>query len=279
MTFSFRSGGNTLAGDLTLPAGPGPYRCVVFVEGSGPGGRDLGGWPARLAADGIASLAYDKPGSGASTGDWTAQSLPDRARETLAAVAAVRDRLPGSPVGLIGHSQGGWVAWLAAVSPLVSAVVTLSAPGVGVLAQEEHRLRHQLPPEAVPLGLSLLHAQVDRVRAGEDPAVVAADQRRWAGEPWFPLLSGTSAATIGFLARIAGHDPLPGLADVRCPMLAVYGADDTFLPVDESVSRLAGVETVVFPGADHGLRDPDGTRVPGFDALLAGWLTERLVLS
>lgn len=255
---------------------------MVFVEGSGPGGRALGDWPARLAAAGIASLAYDKPGSGDSTGDWTAQSLPDRARETLAAVAAVRSRLPGSRVGLIGHSQGGWVAWLAAVSPLVSAAVTVSGPGVGVVAQEEFRLRRQLPPDVVPLGLSLLHAQLSRVRRGEDPAVVAADQRRWAGEPWFPVLSGTTAATIGFLARIADHDPIPGLASARCPLLAVYGADDTFLPVEASVAALArfpGLRTVVFPDADHGLRGPDGARAPGFDALLAGWLTRRLDVS
>ncbi|MFI6131384.1 alpha/beta hydrolase family protein [Micromonospora sp. NPDC051141] len=113
---SFRHGDDVLVGDLVRPPWPGPYPAVVFVEGSGPGGRDQREWQTRLAAAGFASLAHDKPGSGASTGDWTRQSLVDRADETLAAVAALRARpdIGSGPVALIGHSQGGWVAPLAA---------------------------------------------------------------------------------------------------------------------------------------------------------------------
>ncbi|WP_431931285.1 alpha/beta hydrolase family protein [Micromonospora sp. RP3T] len=144
----FRHRDDVLVGDLVRPPWPGPYPAVVFVEGSGPGGRDQREWQTRLAAAGFASLAYDKPGSGASTGDWTRQSLVDRADETLTPVAALRARrdIGSCPVALIGHSQGDWVAPLAAHrSPAaVAAVVTVSGPGVGVVAQEECRLGHQL---------------------------------------------------------------------------------------------------------------------------------------
>ncbi|MFI2713740.1 alpha/beta hydrolase family protein [Micromonospora sp. NPDC018662] len=106
---SFRHGDDVLVGDLLRPPWPGPYPAVVFVEGSGPGGRDQREWQTRLAAAGLASLAYDKPGSGASTGDWTRQSMTDRADETLAAVHALRARPDVLPqaVALIGGSQGG----------------------------------------------------------------------------------------------------------------------------------------------------------------------------
>src|SRR5258705_12310868 len=66
--------GDRLVGDLRLPPWPGPHSAVVFVEGSGPGGRDLGDWPLRLAAAGVPSLAYDKPRSGASSGAWSRHS-------------------------------------------------------------------------------------------------------------------------------------------------------------------------------------------------------------
>lgn len=48
---SFRHGDDVLVGDLVRPPWPGPYPAVVFVEGSGPGGRDQREWQTRLAAD------------------------------------------------------------------------------------------------------------------------------------------------------------------------------------------------------------------------------------
>ncbi|MFI7213476.1 alpha/beta hydrolase family protein [Micromonospora maritima] len=290
---SFHHDGDVLVGDLVRPPWPGPYPAVVFVEGSGPGGRDQRDWQIRLAAAGFASLAYDKPGSGASTGDWTRQTLTDRAGETLAAVGALRTRADVLPdaVALVGGSQGGWVAPLAAsLSPAaVAAVVSVSGPAVGPVPQEEYRLRRQLPAEGftdrdVRQATALLHEQVDRVRAGDDPADVHAAQARWHDAPWYPLLAGTSPASIGFLAGIADHDPEPALAALRRPFLAIYGAEDVQVPVEASVRALDRIlggtghpdhTVVVFPDADHGIR-VRGTRAPGFDELVVTWLHRRL---
>ncbi|HEU4426802.1 MAG TPA: alpha/beta hydrolase [Pilimelia sp.] len=305
---SFAHGGDRLVGDLVQPPWPGPHPAVVFVEGSGPGGRDLGSWPTGLAAAGIASLSYDKPGSGASTGDWTRQSLSDRAEETLAAVSLLLDRddvLSGA-VALIGGSQGGWVAQLAAsMSDTVAAVVTVSGPGVGVLAQEEYRLRHQLPAEGfcgadVEQALALFRDQVTRVNAGEDPTLVHATQAPWHDLAWYRLLAGTTPQSIAFLAGIAGYDPAPALAALTCPLLAIFGADDLLVPVDASVRLITATlveaghtdhQIVVFPDADHNIRKYAGDgppqvrdgryhpadRAPGFDELIVTWLQRRLV--
>ncbi|MDG4801142.1 alpha/beta hydrolase [Micromonospora sp. WMMD980] len=290
---SFRHGDDVLVGDLVRPPWPGPYPAVVFVEGSGPGGRDQRDWQTRLAAAGFASLAYDKPGSGASTGDWTRQSLTDRAGETLAGVDALRSRsdVRANAVALVGGSQGGWVAPLAASrSPAaVAAVVSVSGPGVPVVAQEEYRLRRQLvatgfTADDARQALALLHEQIDRVRAGDAPAAVHAAQARWHQAPWYPLLAGTSPATIAFLAGIADHNPEPALAALRCPLLAIFGADDVQVPVEPSVRALARIlgdaghpdhTVVVFPDADHGIR-VGGVRAPGFDELVVTWLQRRL---
>jgi pimeloyl-ACP methyl ester carboxylesterase len=174
--------------------------------------------------------------------------------------------------------------------------VTVSAPGVGVLAQEEHRLRRQLPAEGftdhdVDVALELMHEQLRRVAAGEDPARIHADQRPWRDAAWYPLLVGTSPATIAFLARIADFDPAPALAALTCPVLAIFGADDVLIPVAES-ARIIGAaldasghtnhQIVVFPAADHniGVFTGDGPpvvrngrytpseRAAGFDELI-----------
>lgn len=304
---SFENNDDELVGDLVRPPWPGPHPAVAFVEGSGPGGRDQGSWPTRLAAAGFASLAYDKPGSGASTGDWARQTIADRAEETLAAVRAMRshdDVLPDA-VALIGGSQGGWVAQLAAsMDSTVAAVVNVSGPGVTVLAQEEYRLNHQLPAEGfsatdVRQALALLREQVHRVKSGDDPVRVHAAQAHWHDAPWYPLLAGTTPRSIAFLAGIADYDPTPAVAALSCPLLAIFGADDLLVPVEDSVRSITTAlkdahhtdhQIVVFPHADHNIRIYTGRgpaqikdghytpaeRAPGFDELIVTWLQRRL---
>src|SRR5262249_38451503 len=86
----FDSGDHTLAGVLVLPTTPGLHPAVAFVHGSGS--QDRNDWtlhpPLRehFARHGIASLCWDKPGVGASGGDWTRQSFHDRAQEAVDAV-------------------------------------------------------------------------------------------------------------------------------------------------------------------------------------------------
>ncbi|MEV5631122.1 alpha/beta hydrolase family protein [Micromonospora tulbaghiae] len=304
---SFEDDGNELVGDFVRPPWPGPYPAVVFVEGSGPGGRGQGEWQTRLAAAGFASLAYDKPGSGASKGDWTRQTMADRAQETLAAVRAVRSRedVLSDAVALIGGSQGGWVAHLAAAADdRIAAVVTVSGPGVSVRVQEEYRLRHQLAAEGfssadIRQALLLLSDQIQRVRSGDDPARVHAAQAHWHDAPWYPLLAGTTPESIAFIAGIADYDPAPALAALHCPLLAIFGGDDLLVPVQASVravsdslgeARHADHTIVVFPGADHSIRIYTGTgpaqvkggrytpaeRAPGFDELVVTWLERRM---
>ncbi|WP_039786173.1 acyl-CoA thioester hydrolase, partial [Actinoalloteichus spitiensis] len=74
--------GAALAGTLTLPAGPGPHPAVLLLHGSGPLDRD-GNTPklptnlgpalaSALAANGIATLRYDRRGAGRTPGVWQA---------------------------------------------------------------------------------------------------------------------------------------------------------------------------------------------------------------
>lgn len=77
-------------------------------------------------------------------------------------------------------------------------------------------------------------------------------------------------------------DPADFLTKVHCPVLAVFGSDDTSLPVDRSVAlykqylNQAGNEAVtieVFPNADHTIHVGD-EYVQGYFDLLRTWLSK-----
>src|SRR5439155_231326 len=90
----FADGDVTLAGTLLLPPGPGPHPACVIVHGSGGQWRDCVRLIADvLAAAGVAALAYDIRGTGASprvgllTGRRQRQSVPHRVPPIHAIVA------------------------------------------------------------------------------------------------------------------------------------------------------------------------------------------------
>ncbi len=105
--------GNDLSGSLYLPDSDGPYKVVVFVHGDGPADRTLdGGYNFimnRLLEAGYACFSYDKAGVGDSSGNWLKQSMADRAKEVMAAIPAIREKVQVDSIGTLAFSQGGWV--------------------------------------------------------------------------------------------------------------------------------------------------------------------------
>jgi len=297
----FEDRGTTLGGRVWRPAGGGRHPAVVFVDGSGPAERDsFEDEAVALARAGFASLGHDKPGCGASGGDWRDQSLQDRAREALAAVAFLQGQAGVDPgrVALMGGSQGGWVGPLAAsMSPEVAAVISLSGPGVSPYEQEAWRVEQMLRDagcgeDQVAEALAFFHRRAARLRRGDDLEAVLADQLRHRDAPWYPALGDDGVvAHLGFMARIYDYDPLPVLERVTCPVLAIWGERDLYVPVRRSLERFRGaleragnreVRLMVVPGADHGLRLPAsdgaerGPRFPDLMEIITTWLRRVL---
>jgi uncharacterized protein len=137
-----RSGDDVLSGTLTRPPGPGPFPAVVLISGSGAQDRDAavdGYRPFRVLADaltaaGFAVLRTDDRGVGGSGGSYDGSSYDDLASDVLAEVAYLADRPDIDParIGLLGHSEGGYLAPLAVSrsQDMVAFVVLLSAPAV-----------------------------------------------------------------------------------------------------------------------------------------------------
>ena len=128
---------------------------VVLVGGSGPTDRDglvfgipvLGQIADGLADAGFVVLRYDKRGVGQSGGRAESAGLTDYAEDVRAAVKMLADRKDVDPkrIAVIGHSEGGAVALIAASKDKrIAAVALLASNGVPgtdlILAQQQHAL-------------------------------------------------------------------------------------------------------------------------------------------
>lgn len=246
---SFRgAGGTVLRGTLHLPAsGAGPFPAVALAGGSEDAGdrHAFDALPYVLADRGFAVLAFDKRGTGASEGSWDVDH-PMLAADLAAAVEwlQARDEV-GETVGVIGFSEGSWIAPLAAArTAAVDFIVALSGGGLPKAESFLHRERGELEEEGLK-GDALEEAMASRRgRVEEARARVAAGEP---ASPWDLRMT---------------HDPVPEWRRFRGPVLALFGEWDTIVPAVASAERLRRVLTearhpdfrvVVFPRAHHSL--------------------------
>jgi alpha/beta superfamily hydrolase len=131
----------TLAGTLTLPNNKGKFPVVILISGSGPQDRDesfMGHKPFLVLSDyltrqGIGVLRFDDRGVGESTGNFGNATTEDFSKDVLSAIAYLKTRndVDIKNIGLIGHSEGGIIAPLAANnSKDVAFMVLLASTGI-----------------------------------------------------------------------------------------------------------------------------------------------------
>ncbi|MFN7163548.1 MAG: alpha/beta hydrolase family protein [Hyphomonas sp.] len=296
---TFQGEGETLFGRLVLPAGEGPVPVVVQVHGSGS-------WSATtflarqrmLPAEGIGVFAYDKRGTGRSTGTYT-QDFHLLAADAAAAAREAR-RLAGPRLGALayeGVSQGGWVAPLAAAIEPVDRIIV--GYGLTVSPLEENRSEVLLNVSEAGYGSEALEGAGELADA--TGVVIASNftsgfrelaevRKRYRSEPWFDAVQGEftgemlsyptwlvqlTAPIIGRRANRGttwSHEPLPVLRSLDVPILWVLAGSDREAPPEQTrtdLIRLQGegrrITILEFPDTDHGILEfetlPDGRRV------------------
>ena len=271
---TFQSGGVALTGTLRLPLTKGRHPAIFLLQGSGDADREAESFYAdHFARHGIATLVYDKRGTGSSGGDYRDESFDDFAADALAGVHYLQSRkdINAKHVGLYGRSHGGIVAPLAAsLSKDVAFIINVSGAGVPPYQQVTYQAEAQMRRDGfskteIAEAVAYMNQKWDVARAG--------------GEGWDRLQAATqSARDKRWLARAQpatkledivpswklqmGYDPMPALEKVKRPVLAVFGELDTFTPVAETTANYrkgmakAGNKDVtikIFPNADHSL--------------------------
>ena len=290
---SFENGDIHLAGTLTVPEGTGPFPGVVLITGSGPQDRDevVAGFPIfrvlsdHLTRQGIAVLRYDDRGVGGSSGSVTTSTSADFAGDALAGLARLAEHPDVDParVGLVGHSEGGIVAPMAASrSEAVRFAVLLAGstvPGTEILYEQsaaiqrasgvsEDRIAWNTDFQrrlfaALEAGESL-EAYRDELGAEIREGIENLSEEQRAAIP--DVDSYVETQIEGQIDRVETpwfrffltYDPTEGLRGTRVPVLALFGGldlqvlvDQNRPPLEEALSGNPDVTVEVLPRANH----------------------------
>ena len=211
VTFRNEADGATLAGTLTWPVG---YKkdakqkpvVVLFVSGSGQQNRDeelMSHKPFLVIADylarqGIATLRYDDRATGKSVGGEVKNATTkDFSRDAAAGLEFLRSKKAFSKVGILGHSEGGSIAFILGGQKKVDFIVSLAGPTVK--------------------GDTLLAAQSNRILSlSGQPATMTVEKYR------------QTAATMNqpWLNWFNDYDPANDIRQTCCPVFALNGDRD-----------------------------------------------------
>lgn len=305
-----------LAGTLTLPRRPRPCPAALLISGGGAQNRDgmiLGHRPFLVLADclsrrGIAVLRVDDRGVSASTGDRSQATSEDYARDALAGVSFLKGRDEINPhlIGLIGHSEGGIIAALAAAqSQDIAFVVMMGSPGLPgreYLLQYEESTRQAFgqSEENIATSRALQDRILTTLEAEEDQTIARVKIRKFLEGLDPPVPERRLEATLKrflspwyrFLVR---HNNGATLREVKCPVLAMFGEKDIQVPphrnleaVEQALKRGCNKDyrVVELPGLNHLFQtaqtgapseyaEIEETLSPLALELIAGWIREH----
>lgn len=240
--------GASLSGTLIYPAGfdsaaEGTVPVVLMVTGSGGQDRNeevFGHKPFLVIADflarhGIASLRYDDRGVGQSTGPIQGTTTLNNLADAEAGIAWLRGSGKFGKVGVLGHSEGGTVAFMMGADRSVDFLISLAGTAVSgidvIVGQNEAVMMQQGLPQALVQDYStaLRVLYKDRVERKEvaDPVQYVEALCRENGlalpEAFKDNLVRCITAGDEWLTWFLGYDPATAIREIACPVMALNG--------------------------------------------------------
>lgn len=259
-----------LAGTLTLPKGTGKFPVVILISGSGAQNRDslvAGHRPFLVLADhltrnGIAVLRVDDRGAGSSEVGSLSVTSENLMFDVLAGVDFLKSRpdIDQRKIGLIGHSEGGMIAPMAASRSRDIAFIVMLA-GLGQTGEDVIYTQTGLlgkaggdDPETVKHTIALIRkanavvkteADAKRIEEKIDEAVTA--YSKTVNESEKNAFNSAAATVKGGMSMYAmpwyrffiTFDPAPVLMKVSVPVLALNGDLDLQVASKENLDLIA----------------------------------------
>lgn len=244
----------SLSGTLTLPAKP-PGSFAILLTGSGPQDRDetiLQHKPFAVIADflttaGMGVLRYDDRGVGESEGAHSSATTFDFARDAAAAYNYLSLAYPKSPIGFIGHSEGGMIAQIA--DSLVGGAsyhIYLASPGLEITElmkeQNELVLKESLSPETLQTYVSglgpIYETIISEKPIGEKQTKLneltqslyrsldKEDAQKLAPSEMIFSMSFSQVLYLKWWPYFLAYKPKQYLSQITCPILALNGEKD-----------------------------------------------------
>ncbi|HEY2083778.1 MAG TPA: alpha/beta hydrolase, partial [Verrucomicrobiae bacterium] len=200
-------------------------------------------------------------------------------------------------IGLWGSSQGGWIVGLAASrSKDVTFIISVSGPGITPEEQGAYCVQQWMKAAGYAKAdvnearsLYLLNSRYQR--SGRNTNEVEAAHKADRNKSWYnacPYLGNDFSGVSKQWQLIWNYDPIPALRTVHCPVLAIFGGSDPFVPAQKSADiwKTALAEAgnhdatiEIFPHANHGIADVrTWSGVPDFFALQRDWLLQHVTV-
>lgn len=210
--FRNEADGATLSGTLTWPVGYDKNAkkkpiVLLLVSGSGQQNRDEELFEHKpflviadyLARQGIATLRYDDRATGSSVGGEVKNATTaDFSRDAAAGIDFLRSNKAFSKVGILGHSEGGSIAFMLGAQKKVDFIVSLAGPGVK--------------------GDTLLVAQANRILSlSGQPAYMTVEKYR----------QQETVQQVPWIRWFCDYDPSDDIRKTPCPVFALNGDRDS----------------------------------------------------
>lgn len=226
-----------LSGMLMLPKGKGPFPTAVIIQGSGPSSRNNGWYLSvvkHLQDNGIAVVIPDKRGCEKSEGEWIGASFKKLANDAISAIEFVKkqDEFKYSHIGLIGMSQGGWIAPVAATQTEdISYVASIS----GATVTTDEQLLYEETNNIAPYTYLFMAKLIAPITAN-------------------------NIKKMKFFIPLVGFDPIPYWKNINVPVFFGFGENDKNVPVDACIERLkennlSNFKTKIYSQGGHGIID------------------------
>ena len=221
VTFANQDAGVSLSGTLTYPVGYTSDKkvpVVIMVTGSGAQNRDeevFGHKPFLVMADylakqGIASLRYDDRGVGKSTGSQAGCTSADFAADAESGLSWLENTGKFSRIGVLGHSEGGMIAFMLGAEDKANFIVSMAGPGIKgdtLLAEQQNAI---LKLRGVP---STMTVKTLRESMAVQP------KNAW-------------------LEYFMDYDPQTNLSKITVPVMAINGSNDVQVLPDSNLGAI-----------------------------------------
>lgn len=245
---TFKNGDALLKGTLVLPEGYDRKTPVLLmVTGSGLQNRDeeiFDHKPFAVIADafaraGIATLRYDDRGFGESTGDIINSTTEDFKNDALAGIQLLRERFDN--VGVLGHSEGGTIAFMLAAEEKIDFMISLAGmivSGAETLTKQNEDIlaKTGYSKEIIDAYCGLLNDAFEAVREGKP--LPSAESVTLPEELKKNYIAVATQLQSPYLTYFVSLDIRPMLKKINCPVLALNGTKDTQVDYETNLESL-----------------------------------------
>ena len=251
-----------------------------MVSGSGQQNRDEEVFEHKpfaviadyLARNGIASFRYDKRGVGKSTGDILNATTADFANDAEAVMNWIRENKQFGKVGILGHSEGGLIAYmLGAGNDTPDFIVSIAGPAVqgkeiiawqnkvalmnsGFSEPDAEKFRNALTkvfeyklknPDSTSINQELIDEFYSDSKINPLNAKLVASLKS--------VL--TAKANNHWMLFFLGYNPAKDLKLLKIPAFIIYGEKDQQVPPElnyDLATKLAPkAKVIIYPGLNH----------------------------